>query len=1050
MTRFLHVHFRDRVLATIRLPRRRAKDAAFTEEQLDDFADRLAGLLDADGAETRDEAAGHVFHGNQYTDVPTAPKPTSHTAKTIKAGLAQLLSSGHEFTIEELTKAVKASQPAQTAKYLKDLKKETPPGGLFIEQTANGYKLAAAPGTFVSPEPPKQEPPVEVAPPLATAQSKIPHYGMGYNVGASAPQLGKAEADKNYKGHLDSALSDLSEKAKDAKEFGTPEDAEKAIIAFKHDKAKAMAVWKASTTGEPIQEIKPQDGYFAADKQFAEDLAAGKDAAKAFEEWKQNTAMEKAGKFPPSAEPKPAAKTEPPAAPAGPKPGSMAEGHAAHFGTKKDYVPAGHKGVEESDFAPGANGSAPFAAEFNKLYNLLDAQSTGSIDGNKKLVQKGIEARLKDSKAFQSLQSAYTGTKYGTNSLVARLIGAWATSSGDHHPLSVAQQIAVREAFGMNFNEISTGNMSGLHSSTDHDEQVMHSAAQELGVPHNTPKEKESFRNGLHDFVRAQYDNTQAFFEKHGVKEICVARGMQTSAGKLPEKHALKLQPASSFSAQLSTAKQFAGTGALYMVKVPASQVLGSYLTGFGCTSEHEVVVLAHPDLMSVKMPSSGVHSISDVCSKVHTVASAKAPVAAGPKPSEAAIPEPKKKNFWTPFLKDWAAEGDLGTLKQKAAEFGNHPEYADEKEYADQLIAHLEKKSAPAPAAKPAPAVSAVSGSIPKESLPKADEDSVWNAKLQDWAAEKNVGKLKEKIAEWDNDGLWGNASAYAKKLVSHIESPASAAAPTAPVPTAKPTAAQHASQHGAPPPKPDGVHNKFSNHLQNVIAGGNLDLIKSAIEKAKIDLSGIGGAPKTKAWVAKLEKHYAKPVSTSAPEVAPSGASNASQASVNQHIKQHGASPAQPFGTNNEIANKLNAAITNAVQHGHGDLETIKSAVINAKNELAMKHVSGVAMPNTTAWVNSVEQHYDKPLAPQHKPTLHVPKGKVKFPHLPPAKGALSLTKPALAAAKQGDHEAFFKHYDAIKDKVAKGEKLSKTWEYMNELKSALNTALHDAQPA
>lgn len=52
----------------------------------------------------------------------TGPKPTTHTAKSIKGGLHQLLSTGHPFSIKELQDATGVKSPAMMAAYLSDLK----------------------------------------------------------------------------------------------------------------------------------------------------------------------------------------------------------------------------------------------------------------------------------------------------------------------------------------------------------------------------------------------------------------------------------------------------------------------------------------------------------------------------------------------------------------------------------------------------------------------------------------------------------------------------------------------------------------------------------------------------------------------------------------------------------------------------------------------------------------------------------------------------------------------------------------------------------------
>lgn len=116
--------------------------------------------------------------------------------------------------------------------------------------------------------------------------------------------------------------------------------------------------------------------------------------------------------------------------------------------------------------------------------------------------------------------------------------------------------------------------------------------------------------------AQAQYENTQGTLKKLGIKELHLVRGMKIKQAEVQDVR-LKLQPASSFSSTFKTARMFAGSfGTLYMVKVPASQVLGSFATGFGCLNEEEIVLLGHERINAIAIPiSQGSTAASAVAS---------------------------------------------------------------------------------------------------------------------------------------------------------------------------------------------------------------------------------------------------------------------------------------------------------------------------------------------------------------------------------------------------------------------------------------------------
>ena len=75
-----------------------------------------------------------------------------------------------------------------------------------------------------------------------------------------------------------------------------------------------------------------------------------------------------------------------------------------------------------------------------------------------------------------------------------------------------------------------------------------------------TPEEIDGFKKVLQEFAHAQYENTQKMFKELGVDHVYLARGMKVKHSQKKEASKLKLQPASSFSADYNMAKNFASS----------------------------------------------------------------------------------------------------------------------------------------------------------------------------------------------------------------------------------------------------------------------------------------------------------------------------------------------------------------------------------------------------------------------------------------------------------------------------------------------------------
>ena len=544
-------------------------------------------------------------------------KPTSTKAKAAKAAMHELFSSGHPFTKQELMTIAGVKTEKLFSDYIAMLKNPKYAGGkgaLQIKKLPNGaYQVVMPNGQPAPPAPaeakPAEEPPVKVEPMV------IKHNAEPYVPKVTVPfaPVSKEKADKSYAHTLSMAQDNMLEAIQD-----NGVHPEKAVLAYKKTKALAMAQWSANTTGK-MHEPKYDDTVYGADKILASDLSkldeSGEGVEEALIEWKKNTQLEKQGKLGTPAAPKPetkllekavgswldVVKNEPPPQP---KP-------------YEHLVPADFKHISADDFTK--TGKDNFGYQMQSLKKQLEAKSVGDAEGNKKLVEKSLQEHLKDKKHFQALKAMFNAASGIGHDLERRLISTWASSSGDSNSLSCAMQIACQDAFALPEDAITK---QQLHSITsENTDKLMHTAASSLGLSTKTAEEAKVVRQGLQEFVQGQYENTQKMFKDMGQTHVMVARGMKNKPG--PERFTakptnVKLQPASSFSANYNTASSFAGLhGTVYLCKIPVSQVLGTYLTGFGCTSEHEVVVLGHDTIMSFPIGKGGPSSLSEACDAV-------------------------------------------------------------------------------------------------------------------------------------------------------------------------------------------------------------------------------------------------------------------------------------------------------------------------------------------------------------------------------------------------------------------------------------------------
>lgn len=563
------------------------------------FAEWLFAAIEAESKKSKAKKAdlsqlikgappGHEFYGNQWTGSLGA-KPTEAQNKGIK-GIKELLASGHPWSVKEISE-ITGMTPPNVNKAVNQLVGKEHAGLMLVktEGKPNMYQVKEVGGGLKETEETK-------AP--TVAEEKAEAATETYKAIPPATPMSKAQADKVYQHELSASLHSLQaslEKGADPKA---------AVLQWKNEKALAMAQWKANTTGVGIQ-AKHQE-VFGADLKLAESIAGVTSVAEqqaAFYQWKLDTAAEKAGKFgtkatPPVKEPEPVKAAEPMKA----EPSSLAQGHHASL------VPPGFKQISADDFT--AAGGGKWNAGMTKLANAL-SKGSGTSVANKQAVEKALGARLKDAPNFKAMSELYDkrgGAKTSaTGTMQAALISKWAGTSADSDELAQAMQMTIRDVFGMDHSDVnSIGNSSLPGSKEETDKLLRNAGAQLLGQGYKHEVHGEVFQASLKEFVRAQYDNTQTFLKDAGIKEVYLARGMKVgSSSHKAEIIGLKLQPASSFTTNMKTAKSFSHGHTVYLVKVPAAQVLGSFRTGYGCTGEDEVVVLADKKLQAVKLGTS-------------------------------------------------------------------------------------------------------------------------------------------------------------------------------------------------------------------------------------------------------------------------------------------------------------------------------------------------------------------------------------------------------------------------------------------------------------
>lgn len=230
--------------------------------------------------------------------------------------------------------------------------------------------------------------------------------------------------------------------------------------------------------------------------------------------------------------------------------------------------------------------------------------STGSFD----VFNKSTQATAKSNIVDQISQD--TGID---KALVNNAIHQWAETSNDESYASLDMQRIAAKEFGVELSSWQQSKLGQVEEARDKQLEVgqfktptvtqrsvfeTSSTSLEPGAAKYSNKDEATSA-----FLHSMYSNTQAKLKDQGIEKITVYRGIQSpelSGLKKGEVIKINGNAMESWSLHPKVAKNFAGgdtglnlkRGKVLAMEVPASRILSTAKTGFGCLNEWEVVVL--------------------------------------------------------------------------------------------------------------------------------------------------------------------------------------------------------------------------------------------------------------------------------------------------------------------------------------------------------------------------------------------------------------------------------------------------------------------------
>ncbi len=205
--------------------------------------------------------------------------------------------------------------------------------------------------------------------------------------------------------------------------------------------------------------------------------------------------------------------------------------------------------------------------------------------------------------------------------LISKFIKSWATTANDSNPLAMLLQNAARNVFNRSDavgwdlssregRQISPNSPDVTAAGRD---KIKQDIATNRGLVYDSaPKSSPETQKFLEQFLQSMHKSTQEYYKSKGITHIPLFRGMTIKPGEQslppsakgpdrPFTAAIESRPLSSWSTSLPTAMDFTGrTGSEDFEKdsyvlfsyFPVEEILANPLTGFGCLSEDECVVL--------------------------------------------------------------------------------------------------------------------------------------------------------------------------------------------------------------------------------------------------------------------------------------------------------------------------------------------------------------------------------------------------------------------------------------------------------------------------
>lgn len=191
------------------------------------------------------------------------------------------------------------------------------------------------------------------------------------------------------------------------------------------------------------------------------------------------------------------------------------------------------------------------------------------------------------------------GVELGARLSAQRYIDQWAVTSSDSDPHALAAQKIAAGRFGLDSSWVDD-KVKTLREKTGKAGAIRFG---QLGgaATYDTDIAEGPRRTITESILDVQYANTQATLKKAGIKELTLARGVETPVRRGAGPVSYQLSPMSSWSSDKSVANDFALTnvkdrpGSTLVARVPVSRVISTFATGAGCLPESEYIVLGSP-----------------------------------------------------------------------------------------------------------------------------------------------------------------------------------------------------------------------------------------------------------------------------------------------------------------------------------------------------------------------------------------------------------------------------------------------------------------------